>query len=134
MALTRTERAAGRAFLSGWRAELASRPPAAPCSPYVREARHDCPARGGVSVPVHLREQYQASGEYFAVTDPHCAVEAFPPEQAPGGVAGVTVPGGKFAVFWKEGACPACRLAFRSSLSRLFLAADRPPAERRAVR
>lgn len=103
MALTATEKKRGKEFLARWAAELAkSLPPASPCSPYVREIRHDCPGHGGASIPVHLREEYR--------TDE------------------------LFAVFWKEGRCPGCGLAFRSALSRLFLAAERPPAERRVVR
>lgn len=103
MALTAPEKAAARAFLARLGQDLAAAGPAAPCSPYIREYRHSCPARGGASVCLRLREEYRDS------------------PARPGAAAGA------FAAFWREGECPACGLAVRSTLSRLFLAAGRPP-------
>lgn len=57
MSLTAEQKAAGRSFRDAHQAALDKLPPAARCSPYIREYRHDCASRGGVSWPLRLKER-----------------------------------------------------------------------------
>lgn len=93
--LTEAEKQAGREFREDMAAKLAkSLHTTAPCSPYIREYRHDCTARGGVSWPLRLKEHVIASPEYDGVA------------------------AGRFTWTWLAGHC-RCGLAVRSITGRL---------------
>lgn len=121
MSLTPSERKAGRLFRDGWLTKLAAMPPAVPCSPFIREYRHACPAAGGVSVAVRMREHPERSPEYWVC---YCSAVAeqgrnFPHEDCQGGR--VVAPEGLFVFTWVEGKCPKCSLTARSLQGRFAL-------------
>jgi hypothetical protein len=105
--LTPAQKAAGRRFRDQCAAELAalnaSSPPDGSALAFWRVYRHDCPAAAGASVGIDLHEHYQLS------------------------------PDRVLACLWKDGRCPDCGLVVRSGTVRVVIAADRPPAEVRAV-
>ncbi len=97
-------------------------PEAAPCDPHIREYRHDCPARGGVSWPLRLKEHVRESPDYHAcdcgaVCTPAAAhlVECDTCGPVP------IVPAGRFTFTWVDGQC-GCGLVVRSRTGRLAVA------------
>ncbi len=73
--LSEPEKQAGKAFRENCQARLDTAHPASPCDPHIREYRHDCAARGGVSWPLRLKEHVEASPDglfTFTWTDGHC--------------------------------------------------------------
>jgi len=95
-------------------------PPAtAKCSPFIREYRHDCASRGGVSWPLQLKEHTELSPEYWAC---YCSEIApfveyvFPHKDCQGGRQ--ATPAGFFSYSWLEGSCK-CGLTVRSGVGRL---------------
>jgi hypothetical protein len=93
--LTQAERAAGRKFLSGQAAVLASVseqwPPDARCSPYGPPwFRHDCPRGRAGTTALHLGEVNSGSPAFG------------------------DVPAGRFVFTYLEGRCRACGYAVRS--------------------
>jgi len=122
MALTKLEKAAGRAFRESWAARLAAKSAAAPCMEFIREYRHACPKRDGVSVAIALREHYETSPKYWVC---YCStVLEHPHDDCQGGKE--VTPAGFFAFIWLDGRCPHCRQRVRSE-GRLVLAAERGP-------
>lgn len=98
MPLTDAEKAAGRDFREAMTYRLVhGLPEAAPCDPHIREYRHDCPARGGVSWPLRLKEHVRESPGYE------------------------DVPAGRFTFTWVDGRC-TCGLVVRSRTGRLAVA------------
>jgi hypothetical protein len=114
MPLSRTEKQAGRAFRDARQAALDARNEADPPDVFVlplwRVVRHECPAAGGASTGITLREVYEPS-------------PGFPGEDAN------VIAGGRFAFIWKEGKCSGagCGLAARTRRGRFVVAADRLP-------
>jgi hypothetical protein len=142
MGLTRPQKSAGRAFLGRCQAaldELNSAVPDGYALPLWRVYRHDCPSQGGASIGIDLHEHYETSQRYVTCC---CGSTAELPayrldarhslEEHDCGPA-VLTPAGFFAFIWKDGRCPDCGLTVRSQRGLLVLAADRPPAEVRAV-
>jgi hypothetical protein len=130
--LTSSEKLAGRRFrdsAAAWLAQLNRDDPAdMTVPPVVRHVRHDCAARGGISVSFELREVYICSppalvclcgGVEFSVE-----LESLIPHQKHGG--GETVPAGRIAFIYREGKCPACGCTGRSGTGRVADALDRP--------
>jgi hypothetical protein len=94
---------------------------------FIREYRHACAKRDGVSVAIQLREHYETSPQYWVC---YCSVVAefvpgsFPHRDCQGGK--VITPDGFFAFIWLDGRCPHCRQRVRSQ-GRLVLASERGP-------
>ena len=134
MPLSRTEKQAGRAFRDARQAALDARneadPPGVFVLPLWRVVCHECPAAGGASTGITLREVCEPSPEYRAC---YCgAVEpldpgVFPHRDCDGGR--VVAAAGQFAFTWKEGKCSGagCGLAARTRRGRFVIAADRLP-------
>lgn len=133
MPLTALEKQAGRAFRDARQAALDARnkadPPGVFVLPLWRVVRHECPAAGGASVGITLREVCEASLEYLAC---YCSAigEAgsyFPHDDCDG--SSVIAAAGQFAFIWKEGKCSGagCGLAARTRRGRFVIAADRLP-------
>lgn len=80
-----------------------STPPDITVSVFVRQYRHNCPAQGGRSVALELREHYAFS------------------------------PGKRFGFIWTEGRCTPCGMTARSGTGRLVDASVRPPAQHSIV-
>lgn len=120
MGLTAPQRVAGYHFRAAQLVRITHElPPAARCSPFIREYRHDCPSRGGVSWPLRLKEKTQASPGYLVCQ--HCTRlidPGMPPEDCPDCAAAVMVEPGLFSYTWLEGSC-TCGLAVRSGTGRL---------------
>lgn len=134
--LTALERQAGRRFRAECNSKYLLHPsqrPDAYCTPFIRNYRHECPARGGASTALALHEQYELSPEYDVAPGPDGDVFTKVPEGAERLDWDVRVRAGLFAFIWKQGECPACHLTVRSRTGRVVLAADRPPAEERKV-
>jgi hypothetical protein len=114
MPLTALEKQAGRAFRDARQAALDARneenPPDVSVLPLWRVVRHECPAAGGASIGITLREIYEPSPEVGT------------------GSANV-IAGGRFAFIWKEGKCSGagCGLVARTRRGRFVVAADRLP-------
>jgi hypothetical protein len=112
--LTDAEKRAGRAFRDARQAVLdrlnAADPPGVFALVVWRVVRHACPAAGGASTGISLREVYRPSP---ALTDPESAM--------------VVTADGQFAFIFKEGRCSGCGLAVRTRKGRFVIAADRPP-------
>lgn len=121
MALTALEKQVGRAFRDARQAALdalnEADPPGVFVLPLWRVVRHECPAAGGASIGITLREVYEASPEYL---------DGLP---GTGVSARVVAGGGRFAFIWKEGKCSGaeCGLAVRTRRGRFVIAADRLP-------
>ena len=121
MSLTADQRMAGHHFRTSQFARLVHGlpPVAAKCSPFIREYRHDCPSRGGVSWPLQLKEKTELSPEYWVC---YCSEIApleeyvFPHKDCQGGRE--VTPAGFFSYAWLEGHCK-CGLTVRSGTGRL---------------
>lgn len=132
MPLSPAEKTAGKLFRDAQQARLDVMPEAAPCAPFIREYRHDCPKNGGASTVLRLHERYEESPEYWVC---YCSTVAefvryvFPHEDCQGGKP--ITPPGFFGFIWLEGTC-RCGLSVRSGRGRLVLKAARPPLEKRS--
>ncbi len=131
MPLTAEEKAVGRAFRDACQAPLDARneadPPGVLVLPLWRVVRHECPAAGGASIGITLRETCERSPEYRACC---CgAVEPtgryFPHPDCDG--SKVVAAGGRFAWTWKEGKCSGCGLTARAGHGHFIVCADRLP-------
>jgi hypothetical protein len=119
MPLTDSQKKAGRAFRSGRQAALdelnATQPPGRFMLTVWRVPRHPCPAAGGASTGVTLREHREASPEYWVcycgTVEPFVKY-VFPHEDCQGGK--MVAAEGQFLFLWKEGHCSGCGLALRS--------------------
>lgn len=129
--LSPAEKQAGRAFRDARQVALDARnaadPPGGVVSVYWRVPRHECPAAGGASIGITLRENYEPSPAYRVC---YCGVVApmspdFPHHDCDG--SKVLAADGLFAFIWKEGRCFGCGLAVRTKVGRFVVAADRPP-------
>jgi len=104
-----------------------------------RYVRHDCPARGGVSFALELREHYERSPEFVAYLDGDRlaglvlvndgAGASWP---VPEGHTAEVLPPGVFGFIWKWGKCSACGVIARSGDGRFVIASERPPDSRSA--
>lgn len=133
MPLSYVEKQAGRAFRDARQAALDARNQADPPGVYVlalwRVVRHECPAAGGASTGITLREVCEPSPEYLAC---YCSAVGdaspyFPHDDCDG--SSVIAAVGQFAFIWKEGKCSGagCGLAARTRRGRFVIAADRLP-------
>ena len=131
MPLSAGEKRAGRAFRDACQAVLDARnekePPGVLALPLWRVVRHECPAAGGASIGITLRETCEPSPEYWAC---YCGGIGtwswqFPHWDCDGGK--VVVAGGRFTWIWKEGKCPACGLTARTGHGHFIVTADRLP-------
>jgi hypothetical protein len=132
MPLTAEEKQAGRAFRSARQALLDALnkldPPGVFVLPLWRVVRHECPAAGGASIGITLRETCEPSPEYWAC---RCGVVSTwgPPLASHAGCEGARVVAavGRFAFIWKEGKCSGagCGLAVRTRAGRFVVTADR---------
>lgn len=114
MSLTPAELAAARGFRAAQRAVLAHREPAdITVSVFIGNDRHDCPAQGGKSVFLKLREHYVFS-PLLVLPD-------------------AVIPARRFGWIWTEGTCRACGMTARSSSGRLVDPEIRPPSEHALV-
>lgn len=130
MSLTDSQKRAGRAFRDEQQAALDALNVTAPPDKYVltcwRVVRHDCPAAGGTSIGITLREHRHESPEYWVC---YCsAVEpfnlyVFPHEDCQGGL--VTAAAGSFSFLWKDGKCSGCGETRRSRSGLLTVDTDR---------
>lgn len=118
MPLTPLEKTAGRAFRDDRQRALddlnAARPPGMLALPVWHVVRHECPAAGGASVGISLREVREDSPEYQSGI-PGTGVSAR-----------VICAAGRFAFIWKEGKCSGCGQAVRTKHGRFDVRADRP--------
>lgn len=118
MPLTSLEKAAGRAFRDGRQQALddlnATRPPDLFALPVWHVVRHECPAAGGASVGINLREVREDSPVWL---------DGLP---GTGVSAKVIIAAGRFAFIWKEGKCSGCGQAVRTKRGRFAVQADRP--------
>jgi hypothetical protein len=109
MALTASEKVAGRRFRAAASAELAvlntEDPPTVDVPHFIGVYRHQCVARDHRSLPIELKERYVVSPIY--------------PVQA--------VPAGRFGFIYREGRCRACGQTARSNSGHLVDARERPP-------
>lgn len=107
--LTAQEKQAGRRFRDVEQALLDRRfetdPPTYTVNGLIAVYRHPCPARGGVSSMLELREIYLHSPPY---TDPE-------------------VPAGRFGFIYREGSCRQCGHTALSRIGRIVDAGERPP-------
>jgi hypothetical protein len=129
MGLTALEKQAGRAFRDAAQAVLDSRnrldPPGVFVLPLWRVVRHECPAAGGASIGITLREECEESPEYWGCycgTVTTWGTPNFPHEDCDGSSVIAVV--GRFAFVWKEGKCSGCGLTVRTRRGRFV--ADRP--------
>lgn len=121
MPLTELEKRAGKVFRALAQGKLTSSfadgAEFAPCDPHIREYRHDCAARGGVSWPLRLKEHTEDSPEYWvcycSVVAPHG--DTFPHDDCQGGKP--VARAGLFSFTWTDGHCK-CGLTVRSSSGR----------------
>lgn len=116
--LTDSQKRAGRAFRDEQQAALDALNVTAPPDKYVlsswRVVRHDCPAAGGASIGITLREHRHESPEYWV---DYCGAvgvhsEDFPHWDCQGGL--VTAAAGSFSFTWKDGKCSGCGETRRS--------------------
>ncbi len=107
--LTADEKRVGRAFRAAAEAELArffkEDPPTYTVLSVLGVLRHECPARGGVSTGLELREVYLRS-----------------PADEP-----ARIPEGRFAFVYRKGRCRFCGQTARSSSGRLIDGTGRGP-------
>jgi hypothetical protein len=136
VALSATEKLAGRAFRDARQAALDALNEASPPDAYVmtfwRVVRHECPAAGGASIGISLREHCELSPEYRVC---YCGEVYVPGPGFPhGGCDGSKVASrdGAFAWIWKEGKCSGCERAVRARKGLFALAADRQADRGRA--
>lgn len=133
MGLTALEKQAGRAFRDVRQAVLdalnEADPPGEFVLPLWRVVRHECPAAGGASTGITLREVNEPSPAYLAC---YCSTVGqagpdFPHGDCDG--AKVVSAAGRFAFIWKEGKCSGagCGLAVRTRTGRFAVTADRLP-------
>jgi hypothetical protein len=140
--LSPDEKAAGRLFRAASQEVLDKRnaeaPPDKLALVFWRVVRHVCPAAGGASIGITLREVYEPSPEYRAcycskieATDPD---RDFPHRDCEG--SRVVAPAGQFAWIWKEGRCSGrgCGLTARARTGRFVIATDRPAERERTLR
>jgi hypothetical protein len=138
MALTDLGKKAGRVFRAGCQHVLdemnREQQPAGEADPLHRVVRHACPAQGGASVGIELAEHREISPLYWVC---YCSLIApyveyvFPHEDCQGGK--LALEAGLLTFTWKDGRCPGCGLALRSSLGRVALTADLQPLKERRV-
>lgn len=139
MPLTTLEKRAGRAFRDARQAALDARneadPPGVFVLPLWRVVRHECPAAGGASTGITLREVCEPSPEYLVC---YCsavgpASRYFPHDDCDG--SNVIAAAGQFAFIWKEGKCSGagCGLVARTRCGRFVIAADRLPEHGRTT-
>ncbi len=116
MSFTDPERDAGRRFRKAAQARLASSfdddPPDFTVPDVIGQFRHPCPARGGVSTALELKENYTYS--------PACV--------------DLDVPAGRFGFIFREGRCRHCAATARSRPGRLVDGWTRPPTAGRVAR
>lgn len=116
MSLTAQEKQVGRRFRDTQTAELADSfrtdPPDHTVPDVIGQFRHPCPARGGVSTALELRENYTFS----------------PADRDTG------VPAGRFGFIFREGRCRHCGATARSRPGRLVDGWRRPPNTGRVAR
>ncbi len=133
MPLTSREKPAGRLFRAVWQASLDAlnekNPPDVFALPLWRVVRHECPAAGGASTGITLREHCDLSPVYRVC---YCGVLGpagpdFPHASCQG--SKVVAADGRFAFIWKEGKCSGaeCGLAVRTRSGRFVVTADRLP-------
>jgi len=120
VSLTAVQKVAGNHFRASQLIRITHElPPAdAKCTPFIREYRHDCSSRGGVSWPLRLKEKTELSPEYRVCA---CSqVGPFSPDfpHMDCGANKQVTPEGFFAYTWLEGAC-TCGLEVRSGTGRL---------------
>lgn len=139
--MTVAELAAAQAFRAGQRFTLSVKndndPPGVTVSVFAGNIRHDCPARGGASVFLEMREHYVRSPEavvhmaddrvYGVALVDDGAGESWPEAE---GFEATVVPAGRFAFIWTQGRCAACSLVARSGTGRLVDTRLRPPSRR----
>ncbi len=115
VSLSAAEKAAGRDFRDTAQGALLRAfdldPPDIAVPNFIAVYRHACPARGGRSTAIELRECYRIS-------------PAYPQHQ---------VPAGRFGFIWRAGACRHCGATARSRAGRLVDAHERPPARATVV-
>lgn len=111
MALTATERTAGRYFrkrCSRWLGNLNASAGAASSAPYIVWYRHECMRKLGTQ-SLHLRQHYWQS-PLMAMTRP--------PDDSR---AAEFIREGRFLFVWREGTCSACQLTVRSGTGHIVL-------------
>jgi hypothetical protein len=123
VSLTAHQKVAGMHFRGSMLAHITHElPPAgAKCTPYLREYRHDCASRGGVSWPLRLKEVTRDSPGYLVCK--HCSRiidPGMPPEDCPECAESVLVDAGLFSYTWLEGSC-RCGLTVRSGTGRFVV-------------
>jgi hypothetical protein len=133
MSLTDEQKAAGRTFLAMSRARLNALPgDIVPCTPYIANYHHACPANKDANTGIALHEFYELSPPYRIMPGPEGTLAA---QEIPPGSAAVTalavIVKGFFGFFWKEGECD-CGLHVRSE-GRLVIREERPPREETRV-
>jgi hypothetical protein len=106
LTLTPEQKRAGRLFRDAAQAALdalnEASPPGAAVLVTWRVVRHECPAAGGASTGISLREHYETS------------------------------PDGAFGWLWKDGRCVPCGLTVRTARGRLLVVTDHSARERQA--
>jgi hypothetical protein len=132
--LDRKEKLAGRWFkarMDAWLERLnAEDPPNFTVPEVLRNPRHDCVHRGGVSTSFRMAEVCVLSPEIWVC---YCGAsgllipESFPHRDCDGGV--MAAPEGRFGFLYSEGRC-RCGIHGRSPLGRIVDAYDRPPMGR----
>jgi hypothetical protein len=131
--LDRAEKLAGRWFKAQMDAYLdrlnAEDPPNFVVPEVLRNPRHDCAHRGGVSTSFKMAEIYVTSPEIWIC---YCSAAGlmgpdFPHDDCQGGV--VAAPEARFGFLYSEGRC-RCGIHGRSPSGRITDAYDRPPIGR----
>jgi hypothetical protein len=131
MSLSPAERKAARAFRAVQRAVLEQKTADIIVSVHVRHVRHDCPAKGGKSVSLELREHYVFSPDYHVCDCGEICCRAGGSLLECWNCGPVPlVPAKRFGWIFTEGRCSACGMTARSGAGRLADPAERPPAER----
>lgn len=136
MPLTDSQKRAGRLFRASRQAALdklnTQQPPGKLVLTAWRVVRHPCPAAGGASTGVTLREHCEPSPEYWVC---YCSTiepfnrYVFPHEDCQGGK--MVAAEGQFLFLWKEGHCSGCGLVLRSN-SGLTRVSDSPSRDGQA--